>query len=284
MKVMIKLSSFIKYSSIILVTIILITYSCNRTTNYENTISKIESEKKIRVGFIPYYDITSIDPITGELKGFLIEFFYSIISQYGIAKEDIVFIETDWANFALGLELDKYDLSIAGTFKTPPREKVVSFTEPIFWLGNGALVRKDDTIQYKSIDDFNREDISISVVIGEQGYEYAKENLLKPSIKTINGADLAAACFEVESGYTDAALSDQYILGRYAKMHSTVIDVLKENPYEILPICWAVRKSDTAWLTSLNNIIVKQQELVFFQQLKQKYNMIPFADSIIVNK
>ena len=82
----------------------------------EDLLARIKSEGKIRVGYISYFDITSYDNRSGEAKGYLVDVLTEVLS----------------------------DLSIAGTFNTPVRAKAVNFSRPIFYLGNGAVVRNDD--------------------------------------------------------------------------------------------------------------------------------------------
>lgn len=249
--------------------------SCSESQSID-TLEKIKKEKKLKVGYIPYYEITSKEAKSGKIRGFLVDVLFRLISDLKISKEDVEFFETDWQNFGNGLKVGKYDLSIAGTFCTPERMRIVLFTEPLFYLGNGALVRSDDN-RFQTIEDFNREDITIAVIQGEQGYEYAQEHLPKAKKKILTGSDLSLACLEVEKGLVDAALSDQYILKRYSKERPSVKDLLAGKPYHILSICWAVRKDDLKWHKYLNKRIKELKESAWFKELQRRYSMIPWA-------
>jgi ABC-type amino acid transport substrate-binding protein len=251
--------------------------SCG-TSKSSDSLERIKSEKKLRVGYISYSDITSRDNQTGNIKGFLVDVLYEALGDLQIPKENIEFVETDWQNFGLGLETRKYDLSIAGTFNTPVRAKVVDFSRPILYLGNGAVVKKDDD-RFHSIQDFNREGITIAVVQGEQGYEYAKNNLTKARIVSLAGSDLSLAPLQVKLGKADAALSDQYILRRYVLNNPEVKDALADNPYDVLPICWSVSKSpnDVSLLNYINVQLDKIESSGKLKEIMDKYPMIPFA-------
>lgn len=251
--------------------------SCN-TPKSTDSLEKIKNDKRIRVGYISYSDITSRDNQTGQIKGFLVDVLYEALAELQIPKENIEFVETDWQNFGLGLETRKYDLSIAGTFKTPVRAKVVDFGRPILYLGNGAVVRKDDD-RFHRIEDFNREGITIAVVQGEQGYEYAKKNLTKAKIVSLAGSDLSLAPLQVKLGKADAALSDQYILRKYVLSNPEVKDALADNPYDVLPICWSVRKNpnDASLLNYINVQLDRIESSGKLKEIMGKYPMIPFA-------
>jgi ABC-type amino acid transport substrate-binding protein len=251
--------------------------SCNKS-NSTDLLEKIKSKKKIKVGYISYFDITFRDGNTEKTKGFLVDVLNEAIKDLDISAEDVEFVETDWANFALGLQSGKYDLSIAGTFNTPVRAQAVNFSRPIFYLGNGAVVKRDDN-RFHSIQDFNQEGITIAVVQGEQGYEYAKRNLTKATIVAQSGSDLSLAPLQVKLGKADAALSDQYILKRYCDKNPEVRDALADNPYDVLPICWSVGKNaaDSNLLVYINKQLEKMEESGKLQEIINRYPMIPFA-------
>lgn len=251
---------------------------CDFSTHSQNSLDRIKSEKKVRVGYISYFDITFRDGQTGQTHGFLVDILQEVLVDLKIPKENIEFVETDWQNFGLGLEAEKYDLSIAGTFNTPVRAKVVNFSNPIFYLGNGAVVKKDDK-RFQKIEDFNKEGINIAVVQGEQGYEYAKQYLTKATITSLAGADLSLAPLQVKLGKADAALSDQYILRRYVDKNPEVKDALADNPYDVLPICWSVSKNpnDSDLLNYINERLEKMESSGKLKEIMDKYPMIPFA-------
>jgi len=264
----------------VFILIILTLAGCNSCDSEaaRDSLERVKSDKRIRVGYISYSEITSRDNQTGEIKGFLVDILYEALAELQIPKENVEFVETDWQNFGLGLETRKYDLSIAGTFNTPVRARVVEFSRPIFYLGNGAVVRKDDD-RFHSIQDFDRPDITIAVVQGEQVYEYAKNHLKKANLISLSGADLSIAPLQVKLGKADVALSDQYVLRRYVLSNPEVKDALADNPYDVLPICWSVRKNqnDAALLAYINAQLEKLENNGKLAEIMNRYPMIPFV-------
>src|SRR5258706_1837916 len=275
-----------RYIITIIVIFSMIVGGCNSCNNEKekDTLEKIKSEKKIRVGYISYFDITFRDGSTGETKGFLVDVLHEALKDLSIPNDNIEFVETDWSNFGIGLQTGKYDLSIAGTFNTPVRAKIVNFSRSIFYLGNGAVVKKDDD-RFHNIQDFNKEGITIAVILGEQGYEYARKNLTKATIASQSGSDLSLAPLQVKLGKADAALSDQYILRRYCEKNPEVKDALADNPYDVLPICWSVSKkpSDSSLLNYINAQLDKMEQSGKLREIMNKYPMIPFAKNLSRN-
>ena len=262
--------------------LILTLYTCKESTE-QDSLSRIIEGKSLKVGFIPYYDITFRNNQTGEVEGLLVEILYEITDKHKIPRKNIKFIETDWHGFGLGLKSGKYDISIAGTFNTIQRQKVVRFTTPIFYLGNGAAVLKSDN-RFINIEDFDQSNVKIAVIQGEQGYEYARNNFKKAELKILSGSDLSLAPLQVKKGLADAALSDQYILRRYVNKNPELKDALANKPYFILPVCWSVSKKsdDDELLQFLNRELKILEENGKLENIKSKYeHLIPFADEYI---
>lgn len=269
----------VKPSFTYLVAMLALTLISSCDNKSPDKLESISNKKKITVGYIPYNDITYVDVTTGEVKGFLVDVLVESLKDLQISKSNIEFVETDWQNFSIGLDSKKFDLSIAGTFNTPIRAKAVNFTLPIFYLGNGAVVRREDD-RFRVIDDFDKPGVKIAVVQGEQGYEYAKKNFKNAEIISFSGSDLSVAPLQVKLKKADAALSDQYVLKQYVEKNPEVKDALVDSPYYILPICWAVTKStsDTTLLNLLNDKILKMAKSGKLQNIKNKYPMIPFVN------
>lgn len=222
--------------------------------NRESTIDKIKRTHHLTVGYIPYFEMSYRDPKTGEVVGLLPDILVEVVKELGLSRSDISFQETTWRDFALGLNKGKYDLSIAGTFITRERQCAVEFTDKLFCLGNGMLVRKNDR-RFQIPADLDDPSVTIAVVQGEQGDEYARQNMHRAKLARLAGAHLTVVCDEVADGRADAALSDQFILSRCVRERQNLEDVLRNNPYYILPISWAVRKSDTEWRDWINRRI-----------------------------
>ncbi|MEM6721371.1 MAG: ABC transporter substrate-binding protein [Bacteroidota bacterium] len=259
--------------------------SCNNE-EASDTLEKIQYNQTLTVGYIPYYDVTFKDIKNNQLEGFLVELLKAVARKMNIPWEKIKFIETDWQGFGLGVNNNKFDFSIAGTFKTKQRENIVRFTRPIFYLGNGAVVKAEDN-RFNDINDFDKKGITIAVIQGEQGYEFAKKNFQNAKLIELSGSDLSLAPLQVKNGMADAAFSDQYILKRYVTKNPDLKDALEFSPYYVLPVCWAVSKDkeDSRLLKKLNEIILELENDGFIDSLKNVYSQrIPFADNYINEK
>lgn len=214
-------------------------------------MERIISEKKIKVGYIPAPPGTIKDPLSGEVKGYYVDGLRYIFRTIHVEPE---LIETTWANFAAGLQSGQFDLSMAGTFATIQRAAAVEFTKPINYLGYSAIIKKGDA-RFKTLADLNQEGIKIAVLQGGAGLEYVKEYFPKVTIITLATGDLTAPFVEVSAGRADVGIEDASQARRYAAQQPGVTDLFEDNPYNVLPIAWSVRRGNQDLLNFMNTAI-----------------------------
>jgi ABC-type amino acid transport substrate-binding protein len=217
----------------------------------QGTLDKILKEKVFNIGYIPSPPGAIKDPKTGELSGFYIDTIRYVTEQMGVKP---VFHEAKWATFVAGLQSGQFDLSVAATFATIPRALAVDFSRPIHYLGYSAVVKKNDS-RFKSLKDIDKPGIKVAVVQGAAGHEYAKQNFKSAQLVVLSTGDLTAPFVEVTAGRVDVGIEDAWATKRYAAKHPEVVDLFAENPYNVLPIAWAIRKGDTQMLNFVNTVV-----------------------------
>lgn len=194
----------------------------------------------LRVGFIPSPPSTIRDPLTGELSGIYVDGIRAIAEMMDV---EIEFIETAWGTFAAGLQANQFDLSIAGTFATVRRAMAVDFTQPLFYLGFGALVRADDT-RFETLEDMNNPETRIATVQGGASEDYVRRNLPNATLVTLATGNLTAPFIEVISNRADVAIEDTFTIDQFVAQQPRAKNLYAQNPYNFTPISWAVRKNN----------------------------------------
>ena len=203
-------------------------------------MDRIVSEKKFKIGYIASPPATIRDPATGELKGFAVDAMRFICKTLNVES---VFIETTPANFVSALNSNQFDISIAGTFATILRASAVQFTKPIWYLGYSAVAKTGDT-RFSKPSDLNKEGIRIALVQGGASVEYAKENWPKAEHVLLSTGNLTAPFVEVAAGRVDVGVEDAWQARRFALAQPGVTDLFGKEPYNVLPINWAVKRGN----------------------------------------
>ncbi len=222
----------------------------SKTENQQtvDAFDRIVVSETLNVGYIPFPPAVHVDPNSQYIGGHFAETIRLIAAEAGWKVE---FIETDWANFGLGLESDRFDVSIAPTFVTIPRARVANFTAPLFYAGNSAVVGKDDN-RFTTIESLDREDVIIAVTQGEAGAEFVSRNFSKAKVRTLPGPNQALTFQEVLTGRADVAMGDEFAVGQFVSQNAGAADLFAGRPYDLTPVSWAVSYDSPKLLNFLN--------------------------------
>jgi polar amino acid transport system substrate-binding protein len=203
-------------------------------------MERIIRNKQFKIGFIPSPPTTIKDPASGQLRGFAIDAMKFVCTSIGAEP---VFVETTWANFVSGLTSDQFDFSIAGTFATVLRTSAVQFTRPIWYMGYSAVAKRGET-RFAKPADLNREGLRIALIQGGASVEYTKENWPKAQHILLATGNLTAPFVEVAAGRADVGVEDAWPARRFTAAQTGVVDLFGNEPYNALPINWAVKRGN----------------------------------------
>ena len=216
------------------------------------TLDEIMSSKKMRIGIILVDQMVMRDPNSGKLSGVWIDGIRRLFDTLNLEPE---FVETKWATFVGGLQADQFDVFISG-FMTPQRALALEYTRPVVFLGHSASTLKENAGKFKSMADLNSPDVTIATVLGGSGHQFAKQHLPQATIKPLDTGDLTASGMEVLSGRATIAMDNAFSIGRFVRMNQEqMVDLFKDDPFNVLPVAWAIRPGNPRLLTFLNNML-----------------------------
>lgn len=218
----------------------------------ENGLARVIDKKTINIAYIVFPPTITKDPNTQQLGGHFIRTAREIAAQAGLKP---VFIETDWNGFAAGLNTRRFDISIAPTFVTIPRSMSVAFTDPLFYAGNGVIVRNGET-RFTNIASFDRPEIAIAATQGSAAHEFIEKNFKRAKLRILPGADQFLPLQEVIAGRADAGFANAHDTANFvAKNPGKVRDLFKDDPYNLTPVSWAVASDQPEMLAFVNNAL-----------------------------
>lgn len=251
--------------------------SCSKSNDKSNTsvgenpktLERIVSTKTLRIGYVNFPPVVYKDVKTQAMEGHFVLAVEEIAKQMGVTCE---YIEASWSTFAAGLQNKQFDLSIAPTFGTIPRAMAVSFTRPLMYVGNSAIVKKGET-RFHSIKDIDKQGIVVAVTQGEAGHEYADANIKKAKVIVQSQGDQTLTFSQVIAGRADIALGDAYVTAQFASAHpDEVKDLFAQNPYNLTAVCWAVRPNDLEFLEFINTAIDVLDSTGKLTEYERKYD------------
>jgi polar amino acid transport system substrate-binding protein len=211
------------------------------------------AQATLKVGSTPTgTPFTFLDTKTNTIEGVMVD----LIKE--IAKESGFKVEVEGLQFSTlipSLTGNKIDVIAAAMYITPPRKEVIDFSDPIYTYGEGLIVPKNDTKEYKGIADLK------GYVVGAQVGTAYVEPLQKGGIvsevkiyKTIPDilADVNAG--RIQAGFADmpiAAYNIQQGLFPQVRLVKSYVPTISGS------VGIGVRKGEAELLKKINTALAK---------------------------
>ena len=164
-------------------------------------VEKIKKNGVLRVGF----DIFRPWAMLGKEDkyiGFEIQVAEALAADMGVKVE---FVPTAWDGIIPALLTGRFDVIIGSMGVTEERAKKVAFTEPYSFSGMAIAASLKSAPNLKSLDDFNKPEITVVAKSGTTAAIAAKELLPQATLKTFDHEDQTAQ--ELRSGKAQALIS-----------------------------------------------------------------------------
>jgi polar amino acid transport system substrate-binding protein len=214
----------------------------------ESTIEQIIRRGTMRVGmstFVPW----AMKDKTGKWIGFEIDVASRLAQDMGVKIE---FIPTKWAGIIPALLTGKFDVLIGGMTIRPDRNLKVNFTIPYDYSGQTICAHKALAAGFKTVEDFNRPDVTISARLGSSSVPAIKRFMPKAKLRLFD--DEAQAYQELLNGNVHAVVGSLPMPAYQAIKYPDKLFAITE-PFTRELIGIAIRKSDFDTLNYLNNWI-----------------------------
>jgi polar amino acid transport system substrate-binding protein len=216
----------------------------------ESTLEQALRRGVLRVGmstFVPW----AMKDKTGKLIGFEIDVATRLAKDMGVKAE---FVPTKWAGIIPALLTGKFDVIIGGMGILPKRNLKVNFSVPYDYSGMSMVANRELAAGFKSLEDFNRPDVVLSVRLGATPVDAAKKYMPKAQLRMFD--DESQAVQEVINGKAHAMVSSAPLPAFQALKYPEKLFLPLEGTFTKEPIGFAVRKGDFDTLNFFNNWII----------------------------
>ena len=190
-----------------------------------------------------------LDIKTNQLTGAMIDIAHAVAAK---AAVPIRVQTTTFAALVPSLTAHKIDIVAAGILRTPEREKVVAFTDPVYAYGGGVVTRQDQAKQIRTLSDLK------GLAVGAQVGTRFVEQLAQAGVTDVKTYDnLGDILQDLGNGRIAAGYGDAPILAH--RLRTTPTPTLRLvadfQPPSREDVCLLVRKDDPALLAKLNAAI-----------------------------
>ncbi|MGE4351359.1 MAG: substrate-binding periplasmic protein [Bdellovibrionales bacterium] len=219
-------------------------------TAEDQTYNHILKTGIIRCGYINWWPAVMKDTQTGQMKGYVVDYFNELAKSLDLKIEWAE--EINLGTYLTDLNNRRYDLECAGGWPSAARGKLIAYTDPFAYSPLVPFVRADDTRFDSSIATLKQPDLKAAVVDGDTGQIVRRAKF--PNMKEVSIPQLSSISeyfMMVATGKADVTFSD-YVGGlQYMEQNP---GKLKALPYKLrlVPQCIGVPMGETKLLSMLN--------------------------------
>lgn len=238
----------------------------NHTTAASSVADSAHGKPILRVATELHYPPFNTANENGQASGFDNELIKAIAQEEGY---EVNFVIVPWSDIFSVLNNNTADVSSAGLTISDARKQQVDFTDPYFYSGQTAIVKKDGKI--KSFDDIKGYKTGVQTdFISDQEWTnnlgFTPENVKKEETVFLNLKDLMNG--EVESVLAHSGIADFYVSQYKDKANVILLSNPNSKAYNF---AFAVKKGNTELLNKLNDGLKKVRANGTYDKLHAKW-------------
>jgi polar amino acid transport system substrate-binding protein len=215
----------------------------------ESALEQVTKRGVLRVGMSTFVPWAMTDK-TGNLIGFEIDVAKRLAQDMGVKVE---FVETKWAGIIPALLTGKFDVIIGGMGITAQRNLKVNFSIPYDYSGVALAAHKKLAAGFGRLEDFNREDVTVTARLGSTAAAAASKLLPKAQKRFFD--DESQVIQELLNGKAHALLAGTPLPTYQVLKHPDRLFLPLKGTITREPIGFAVRKGDGDTLNLLDSWI-----------------------------
>lgn len=211
---------------------------------------------------------TFLDIKSQSIEGMMIDAARAVGKAGGFAVD---IQQTTFAALIPSLTSNKIDIISAAMLRTPVREKVVQYSDPVFSYGEGLIVKADDASDYRSMQDLAGE--TVGAQVGTVFIDMLQKKGLFKEVRSYDSVgDMVR---DLALGRIKAGLGDQPILAYQIRQNSLQGVKLAEGYQSASTgdVCLVVRKGDAETLARLNQAIAAIKADGTLAQIVRKWGL-----------
>ena len=208
-------------------------------------------DQVLKVGSTPTgIPFTFLDTKTNTIEGVMVDLIKEVAKHAGF-KVDVEGMQ--FSTLIPSLTANKIDIIAAAMYITPQRKEVIDFSGPVYTYGEGLIVPKSDSKDYKAFADLKGE--AVGAQKGTAFVEPLQKSGLFSDVKIYD--TIPAILADVNTGRLKAGFADKPILA-YNIKQGMFPEVRLVNSYDSTitgSVGIGVRKSDPDLLAKINTAL-----------------------------
>lgn len=224
-------------------------------TAFSGTLAEIVERGELRVavqsGAAPYAFIDK----NGEQAGSMVDFTKEMANRMGVK---VKFLDYDWDGLIPALLSGKADILAADMTPTLKRALKITFCDPWYYVQPCIFTKTG--APFKTLEDVNKPEVTVGVLLGSTGETIAKKYLDKAQIKSYKGGGRMVVQALI-AGHIDAGVNDDLAV-------LTVLPDFPPNSVRLLDKRLGQGKDPLAFAVRQESVDLWQWTNLYFQTIR----------------
>jgi len=203
-----------------------------------SALDDIQKRGVLKVGWATVYPDFYRDAATGGFRGSSFDIVEDLAKTLGVKLE---LVEDSWATLVAGIQSGKFDMTIPSLGITLPRALAISYSEPVYSNSVGLMIRKQDGERFKTLQDFDKPEIRLSVTLGSNADMFLTRAMKSAQILRVKAAPDSIA--QLLSNRADAWVSPTQSFAKVAAEQTSLAEFTGGNIGDS-PIAFGFRAGD----------------------------------------
>jgi ABC-type amino acid transport substrate-binding protein len=223
------------------------------------------SPPALRVGTAPHYPPLAFTQ-QGHVSGLEVDCARSVADELGRRVE---VVELDWEALIPALESGQIDVIMSGMSITEARARRIRFVSPYLRIGQMAIFRKGDELQFSAPALLTLTQRRVGFVTGTTGAAYVHGYLPQAQYVPVGSADAGLQALRV--GAMDVFVHDAVTAWRVGDNEANETLTSSFTPLTEEYLAWAVRQTDDALHRDLEAVLERWKHSGRLQELFNKW-------------
>ena len=217
-------------------------------------LERIEARGEVRVGLTGDYKPFSWEEPEGRFEGLDVEMAEALADDLGVR---LVIVRTSWPALMEDLRADKYDIGMGGISVTDERKTHALFSVPLLTDGKAPVARCEDKDRFRTLDDIDREGVTVIVNPGGTNEKFARANIRKATL--VLHTDNATIFEEIAAGRADVMITDAIETRIVARDYPALCSTNPDAPFTQSEKAYLLPK-DEAWKERVDEWLAEMEE------------------------
>ena len=242
-------------------------------TTTESVYDRVLRTGTLRCGYTPYSVGLQKDPNTGVLSGIYYDIVRQLTDNLSLKFECVE--EVGWGEQVAGLQAGRFDLVCSPVSLNAARARSADFSIPLYY-SPVKVWAKERKWAAAANENFDRPDVKISVIDGEQTSAFARNYFSHAhTVSLPQSAPFADLLMQVTTGKADITFAEPLAVREFEATNGMRLVDLGDKPLLVVPNILLLKRDEFAFKQMIDNGLRELFNTGFIDKAISRYETYP---------